>query len=66
MFQRKEFRALEWMNIYNADGVANVPQAINYIDTLGNEDQLKVLENALHLVEKILDFYKKIEKNATK
>ncbi|WP_338790329.1 AAA family ATPase [Bernardetia sp. MNP-M8] len=31
LFQDTKFRDLEWMNIYNADGVTNIPQAINYL-----------------------------------
>jgi predicted ATP-dependent endonuclease of OLD family len=31
LFQFEKFRDLEWMNIYNADGVNNIPQAINYL-----------------------------------
>lgn len=31
LFQFEKYRDLEWMNIYNADGVANIPQAINYL-----------------------------------
>lgn len=31
LFQFEKYRDLEWMNIYNADGVNNIPQAINYL-----------------------------------
>lgn len=31
LFQFEKYRDLEWMNIYNADGVTNIPQAINYL-----------------------------------
>ncbi|NER15122.1 AAA family ATPase [Leptobacterium flavescens] len=31
IFQFEQYQDLEWMNIYNADGVANIPQAINYL-----------------------------------
>ncbi len=31
LFQYEQYRDLEWMNIYNADGVNNIPQAINYL-----------------------------------
>ncbi|MCD9854717.1 AAA family ATPase [Epilithonimonas sp. JDS] len=31
IFQFEKYRELEWMNIYNADGVSNIPQAINYL-----------------------------------
>lgn len=31
IFQFEQYRYLEWMNIYNADGVTNIPQAINYL-----------------------------------
>lgn len=31
LFQYEKYRELEWMNIYNADGVTNIPQAINYL-----------------------------------
>jgi predicted ATP-dependent endonuclease of OLD family len=31
LFQFEKYRELEWMNIYNADGVNNIPQAINYL-----------------------------------
>lgn len=31
LFQFDKYRDLEWMNIYNADGVDNIPQAINYL-----------------------------------
>lgn len=31
LFQFEKYRDLEWMNIYNADGVSNIPQAINYL-----------------------------------
>lgn len=31
LFQYEKYRDLEWMNIYNADGVNNIPQAINYL-----------------------------------
>ena len=31
LFQYEKYRDLEWMNIYNADGVSNIPQAINYL-----------------------------------
>lgn len=31
IFQFEKYRDLEWMNIYNADGVTNIPQAINYL-----------------------------------
>lgn len=31
IFQFEQYRDLEWMNIYNADGVSNIPQAINYL-----------------------------------
>lgn len=31
LFQFEKYHNLEWMNIYNADGVTNIPQAINYL-----------------------------------
>ena len=31
LFQHKKYLDLEWLNIYNADGVNNIPQAINYL-----------------------------------
>ena len=31
LFQYKKYLDLEWLNIYNADGVNNIPQAINYL-----------------------------------
>ncbi len=31
LFQMEKYRELEWINIYNADGVANIPQAVNYL-----------------------------------
>lgn len=31
LFQFGDYQELEWMNIYNADGVNNIPQAINYL-----------------------------------
>lgn len=31
IFQFEKYQDLEWMNIYNADGVTNIPQAINYL-----------------------------------
>lgn len=31
LFQFEKYQDLQWMNIYNADGVANIPQAINYL-----------------------------------
>ncbi len=31
LFQFEKYRDLEWMNIYNADGVNNIPQALNYL-----------------------------------
>lgn len=31
LFQFEKYRELEWMNIYNADGVSNIPQALNYL-----------------------------------
>lgn len=31
LFQFEKYRDLEWMNIYNADGVSNIPQAVNYL-----------------------------------
>ncbi len=31
LFQDEKYRELEWLNIYNADGVNNIPQAINYL-----------------------------------
>ncbi|CAN0578542.1 unnamed protein product, partial [Ectocarpus sp. 12 AP-2014] len=31
LFQFEKYRDLEWINIYNADGVNNIPQAINYL-----------------------------------
>ncbi|OAN62603.1 hypothetical protein A8B79_03390 [Balneola sp. EhC07] len=31
IFQFEKYQDLEWMNIYNADGVSNIPQAINYL-----------------------------------
>lgn len=31
LFQFEKYRDLEWMNIYNSDGVNNIPQAINYL-----------------------------------
>lgn len=31
IFQFDKYQNLEWMNIYNADGVTNIPQAINYL-----------------------------------
>jgi predicted ATP-dependent endonuclease of OLD family len=31
LFQLEKYKGLEWINIYSADGVTNVPQAINYL-----------------------------------
>lgn len=31
LFQFEDYQELEWLNIYNADGVTNIPQAINYL-----------------------------------
>lgn len=31
IFQFEKYEDLQWMNIYNADGVTNIPQAINYL-----------------------------------
>lgn len=31
VFQFEQYQDLEWLNIYNADGVSNIPQAINYL-----------------------------------
>jgi AAA15 family ATPase/GTPase len=31
LFSLPKYQELEWINIYNADGVANIPQAINYL-----------------------------------
>lgn len=35
LFQMEKYQELEWLNIYNADGVTNISQAINY---LGNNN----------------------------
>ena len=31
LFQFEKYQDLQWLNIYNADGVQNIPQAINYL-----------------------------------
>ncbi len=31
LFSFEKYQELEWVNIYNADGVPNIPQAINYL-----------------------------------
>lgn len=31
LFQIEEYRQLEWLNIYNADGVNNISQTLNYL-----------------------------------
>lgn len=31
LFQMDKYRILEWMNIYNADGVCNISQTLNYL-----------------------------------
>ena len=31
LFCFEKYRELEWLNIYNADGVTNIPQALNYL-----------------------------------
>lgn len=31
LFQFENYQHLQWLNIYNADGVSNIPQAVNYL-----------------------------------
>jgi predicted ATP-dependent endonuclease of OLD family len=31
LFSLKKYQKLEWINIYNADGVSQIPQAVNYL-----------------------------------
>ena len=31
LFNTEKYEELEWLNIYNADGVQNIPQALNYL-----------------------------------
>jgi predicted ATP-dependent endonuclease of OLD family len=31
LFQMEKYQELEWLNIYNADGVTNISQALNYL-----------------------------------
>lgn len=57
LFQFEKYRDLEWMNIYNADGVNNIPQAINYL----GKNNLKLSGIAILDSDSEADYVKKVK-----
>ena len=57
LFQFEKYRDLEWMNIYNADGVTNIPQAINYL----GKNNLKLSGIAILDSDSEADYIKKVK-----